>query len=93
MKLSETDSIKNALVNVSTLARTSDYYNPDRDLKDIELIESIVMKEIPKKPIDKQTCAGHLKPYCPNCDLELCYVGAKYCHHCGQRIDWEDEEE
>ena len=48
MKLSETDRIKNALVNVSTLARTSDYYNPDRDLKDIELIEGIVKAQMQK---------------------------------------------
>lgn len=48
MKMSETDLIKNALVNVSTLARTSDYYNPDRDSSDIELIEKIVMDAITK---------------------------------------------
>ena len=48
MKMSETDRIKNALVNVSTLAHTSDYYNPDRDSSDIELIEKIVMDAITK---------------------------------------------
>ena len=48
MKMSETDRIKNALVNVSTLAHTSDYYNPDRDSSDIELIEKIVMDAIAK---------------------------------------------
>ena len=48
MKLSETDRIKNALVNVITLAIISDYYNPDRDLKDIELIEEIVKAQMPK---------------------------------------------
>ena len=48
MKISETDRIKNALVNVTTLAHTSDYYNPDRDSSDIELIEKIVMDAITK---------------------------------------------
>lgn len=48
MKISETDRIKNALVNVTTLANTSDYYNPDRDIPDIELIEKIVMDAITK---------------------------------------------
>lgn len=48
MKISETDRIKNALVNIITLARTSDYYNPDRDSSDIELIEKIVMDAITK---------------------------------------------
>ena len=48
MKISETDRIKNALVNVTTLAHTSDYYNPDRDSSDIELTEKIVMDAITK---------------------------------------------
>lgn len=48
MKISETDRIKNALVNVTTLAHTSDYYNPDRDSSDIELIKKIVMDAITK---------------------------------------------
>ena len=48
MKMSETDRIKNALVNVTTLAHSSDYYNPDRDIPDIELIEKIVMDAITK---------------------------------------------
>lgn len=89
--MTETDRIKNALVNMKVLTVNSCYYNKDRDERDIDLIEKIVKKAIPMKPIDKQTCAGYLKPYCPNCDLELCYVGAKYCHHCGQRIDWGEE--
>ena len=29
--MTEVDRIKYALVNVSTLAKTSDYYNPDRE--------------------------------------------------------------
>ena len=44
----ETERIKYALVNVSTLAKTSDYYNPDRDSSDIELIEKIVKDAITK---------------------------------------------
>lgn len=46
--MTEKYRIKNALVNVSTLAKTSDYYNHDRDSSDIELIEKIVMDEITK---------------------------------------------
>ena len=48
--MTETDRIKNALVNVITLANHSDYYNKDRDDQDIYLIKTIVKKEIPKKP-------------------------------------------
>ena len=46
--MTEVDRIKYALVNVSTLAKTSDYYNPDRDSSDIELIEKIVKYAIAK---------------------------------------------
>ena len=48
--MTEVESIKDALVNVITLATHSDYYNKDRDDKDIYLIKAIVKKEIPKKP-------------------------------------------
>lgn len=44
--MTETDRIKNALVNVITLATHSDYYHKDRDDKDIDLIASIVEKAI-----------------------------------------------
>lgn len=46
--MTEVDRIKYAFVNVSTLAKTSDYYNPDRDSSDIELIEKIVKGAIAK---------------------------------------------
>ena len=98
MKLSETDSIKNALVNVITLARTSDYCNPDRDLKDIELIESIVEKEIPMKP-KLFMCDGYGEDEavydawnCPYCGTHYQMIFDKhdYCPHCGQRLDWSE---
>ena len=45
--MTETDRIKNALVNVTTLAKNSIEYGKIRDDQDIDLIESIVKKEIP----------------------------------------------
>lgn len=101
MKMSETDRIKNALVNVSTLAHTSDYYNPDRDSSDIELIEKIVKKAIPMKPIDIQTPVVTWG-LCPVCKGEYRKLGKKpnrvflsdkYCPDCGQRLDWSDIDE
>ena len=43
-----TERIERAWSNVNSLARSSDYYNPDRDSSDIELIEKIVMDAITK---------------------------------------------
>ena len=99
MKISETDRIKNALVNVSTLATHSDYYNKDRDDQDIELIEEIVKKEIPKKPeIESEYFVGEDNVkitvtvfFCKNCG---CRIGHRdnYCINCGQRLDWEEQQ-
>lgn len=80
--MTETDRIKNALVNVSTLAHTSDYYNPDRDISDIELIESIVKKEIPKKPEPYSTCIKAFKKDTFECVKTTMYEGF-VCSICG----------
>lgn len=96
--MTEEERIKKALVNVSLLAEHSKYYNADPDLKDIELIESIVKKEIPMKPevIGDGYADGELVYdtwICPNCgkNYEVEYDHYDYCPKCGQRIDWSEE--
>ena len=49
-RMAESERIKNALVNVITLAKNSIEYGKARDDQDIDLIASIVEKEIPMKP-------------------------------------------
>ena len=96
--MTETDRIKNALVNVTTLATHSDYYNKDRDDKDIDLIESIVKKEIPRSPIrfddwyDHDGSLVHDGWKCPNCGTtyEIDDDEYNYCPNCGQRLDWSE---
>lgn len=96
--MTETDRIKNALVNVITLANHSDYYNKDRDDKDIDLIESIVKKEIPQKPeVESESFVGENNVkitvtvfFCPNCGDRIGHRDS-YCINCGQRIDWSEE--
>ena len=96
----ETDRIKNALVNVITLATHSDYYSKDRDDKDIDLITSIVKKEIHRSPIrdgywyDTDRSQVHVGWKCSNCGTKyrVYYAEYDYCPHCGQRIDWSNEE-
>lgn len=48
---------------------------------------SAIEKQIPKKPIDKETEKPCL--YCPSCGSELWAMD----HHCkcGQALDWEEE--
>ena len=97
--MAESERIKNALVNVITLANHSDYYNKDRDDKDIDLIASIVEKEIPKKPeSESESFVGEDNVkitvtvfFCPNCRDRIGHRD-NYCTNCGQRIDWEEQQ-
>lgn len=98
--MTETDRVKNALVNVITLAKHSDYYENVRDEEDIDLIEKIVKKEIPRSPIrfgylyDPDRSQVHVGWKCSNCGTKyrVYYADYDYCPHCGQRIDWSEEE-
>ena len=88
--MTEPERIERAWSNVSSLARSSDYCN-ESDHEDIELIESIVKKEIPKKPIIVPNEFNILSFECPNCHKKT-YTNfiRKYCGDCGQKLDWSD---
>ena len=96
MKMSETDRIKNALLNVNTLAKNSIEYGKARDDQDIDLIASIVEKEIPKKPesesesfVDENNIKITItRFFCPNCG-DIIGHRDNYCNNCGQRIEWD----
>lgn len=52
-------------------------------------------KQIPKKPIksEKQVVRYVNTYYCPTCELGITGTNiAKWCYHCGQKLDWSDEE-
>lgn len=96
--MTESERIKCALVNVSLLAKHSDYYNHSRDHADIELIESIVKKEIPEKPklIMRDGYDDDEAVYdewvCPCCGehYQVLFDKHDYCPTCGQKLDWSD---
>lgn len=97
--MTETDRIKNALVNVITLAKNSIEYGKARDDQDIDLIESIVEKGIPKKPeSESEYFVGEDNVkitvtvfFCKNCGGRIGHLDT-YCNNCGQRIEWSTEE-
>lgn len=80
--MTETDRIKNALVNVTTLAKNSIEYGKLRDDQDIDLITSIVNKEIPKKPEQYSTCTKAFKKDIFECVYTIMYEGF-VCSICG----------
>lgn len=80
--MKETDRIKNALLNVNTLAKNSIEYGKARDDQDIDLIASIVEKEIPKKPEPYSTCIKGFKKDTFECVSTIMYEGF-VCSICG----------
>jgi hypothetical protein len=50
----------------------------------------VLQKQIPRKP---NAFDGH---FCGSCNGKLArqtdLVQQKYCHHCGQKLDWEEKE-
>ena len=94
--MTETDRIKNALENVITLAKNSIEYGKARDDQDIDLIASIVEKEIPKKTeVESESFVGENNVkitvtvfFCKNCGGRIGHLDT-YCNNCGQRIEWD----
>ena len=60
-----------------------------------EMAIQALEKQIPKKPIksENQVVRYVNTYYCPTCELGITGTNiAKWCYHCGQRLDWSDEE-
>ena len=64
--------------------------------KNLEVLEELVDKATPKKPINQSTPVVR-QGYCPNCKGELRKLGSRnevvlegqlYCGSCGQALDW-----
>ena len=73
--------------------RTTCYGNKvlehEENLVAIEALE----KQIAKKPIkSKNQVVRYVNTYyCPTCELGITGTNiAKWCYHCGQKIDWSD---
>ena len=64
-------------------------------LKNMELIINALEKQIPKKPkkIEAEVFRYTDAYRCPLCCGNFYGTGiADYCYHCGQKLDWSDEE-
>ena len=58
-------------------------------LKNMEMIVQALEKQIPKKP---KTDDRYIMYICPCCN-DFIKVNHNYCTNCGQKLDWESDEE
>lgn len=66
----------------------------DRCVKAHNIAIKALKKQIPKKPIkSKEQKIRYVNTYyCPTCNLGFTGFNiAKWCYHCGQKIDWRKE--
>ena len=62
----------------------------------IQIAIQALEKQIPMKPVksEKQVVRYVNTYYCPICNLGItCTNIAKWCYHCGQKLDWSEESE
>ena len=62
----------------------------------IDMAINALEKQIPKKPIksENQVVRYVNTYYCPTCELGITGTNiAKWCYHCGQKIDWSDDDD
>lgn len=80
-----------------TILETEIVHHPECSIFSEALSISIqaLEKQIPKKPIksEKQVIRYVTTYCCPTCKLGFTGTGvAKWCYHCGQKLDWSNEE-
>lgn len=50
-------------------------------------------KQIPKKPLYIENLGCTALWLCPVCERRIIRSDLVYCHQCGQKLDWSDEDE
>ena len=101
----EVNKIQEAWKLVTILATTNEAYCEEYDSVKVKLVDEIVDKATPKKPLIKYYGeAGNksTKVCCPNgCGIQLNGLDKEgesraytndYCNKCGQAIDWSKDE-
>ena len=68
---------------------------PQKRAEALDVAIQALEKQIPKKPVksENQVVRYANTYYCPICNLGITGTNiAKWCYHCGQKLDWGDEE-
>lgn len=64
-----------------------------REIGSMEECRAAREKQIPKKPIYIANLGYAALWLCPVCERRIVRSDLKYCHQCGQKLDWSDENE
>ena len=75
------------------MAERKDFSEVNKHISDIMDVLSTLEKQIPKKPtLDTAFPSGTLWWICPACNQDDIETNDRYCHECGQALDWSDTE-
>lgn len=89
------EKLKNMRLFMQIEDKNNDCKFTEDDYKANEMAIQALEKQIPKKPVksEKQVVRYVNTYYCPICNLGITGTNiAKWCYHCGQKLDWSDEE-
>lgn len=89
------EKLKNMRLFMQIEDKSNDCKFTEDDYKANEMAIQALEKQIPKKPVksEKQVVRYVNTYYCPICNLGITGTNiAKWCYHCGQKLDWNDEE-
>ena len=89
------EQLKNMRLYMQIEDENNDCKFTEDDYKANEMAIQALEKQIPKKPIksENQVVRYVNTYYCPICELGITGTNiAKWCYHCGQKLDWSDED-
>ncbi len=73
------------------MAECKDFSEINKHISDIMGVLSALEKQIPKKPILDTIFPSGIKWWlCPTCNHNNIDTNDRYCHECGQALDWSD---
>lgn len=74
-----------------------DYYPLDKETLNANksVLQELIDRATPVKPIkDAESKIRYMQTYtCPNCGGGFSGTISNFCYHCGQALDWENENE
>ena len=92
--MTASEAIKEVRFNMSRIGLNNKSAKRVSEAKNIAI--QALEKQIPKKPVksENQVVRYANTYYCPICNLGITGTNiAKWCYHCGQKLDWSEESE